>query len=133
MRQFDHLHIPITAVSLYRWFKSEESLPEVIVNTMLLDSLVELLRKQNGGVMPNLTAIKADRGYVTFTVSMTQMTAADVPGGDIFAPTTVDNIPFLIMRQTVRDISEITKRRGCGIWMSGKDITIRLPEYKHKT
>lgn len=133
MRQFDHLHIPITAVSLYRWFKSEESLPEVIVNTMLLDSLVELLRKQNGGVMPNLTAIKADRGYVTFTVSMTQMTAADVPGGDIFAPTTVDNIPFLIMHQTVRDISEITKRRGCGIWMSGKDITIRLPEYKHKT
>lgn len=133
MRQFDHLHIPLSAVSLDRWFRSEEPLPKVIVNVMLLDNLMELLRKQNGGGMPALEAVKTDGNYVTFTVVMSGLTAADVPGGDIFAPTTADNIPFLVMRQTVRDISEITKRRGCGIWMSGSDITVRLPEYKQKT
>ena len=50
--------------------------------------------------------------------------------GDLFSPTTVDNIPFLVIRQIVRDISELTKRRGCGVKSEGKDIIIRLPHYK---
>ena len=130
MRQFDHLHTPIAAVGLDRWFSSPSSLPKVLANVQLLSFLVQLLRKQNNGDMPSLGSTKVEGEYVSITLTMSSLPKIDPSGGDLFSPTTVDNIPFLVIRQIVRDISELTKRRGCGVKSEGKDIIIRLPHYK---
>ena len=50
----------------------------------------------------------------------------DMYDGDIFSPTTVANIPFLLIRQIVRDISELTNRRGCGVRSINNDLLTRL-------
>ena len=130
MRQFDHLHTPIAAVGLDRWFSSPSPLPKVLANVQLLSFLVQLLRKQNNGDMPSLGSTIVEGEYVSITLTMSSLPKIDPSGGDLFSPTTVDNIPFLVIRQIVRDISELTKRRGCGVKSEGKDIIIRLPHYK---
>lgn len=127
MRQFDHLHISITAICLDRWFGSTSPLPRVLGNIQLLDYLVELLRKQNQDEMPRLTSAAVDGDYVNVTLSMLSIPHVDMYDGDIFSPTTVANIPFLLIRQIVRDISELTNRRGCGVRSINNDIIIRLP------
>ena len=127
MRQFDHLHISITAICLDRWFGSTSPLPRVLGNIQLLDYLVELLRKQNQDEMPRLTSAAVDGDYVNVTLSMLSIPHVDMYDGDIFSPTTVANIPFLLIRQIVRDISELTNRRGCGVRSMNNDIIIRLP------
>ena len=100
----------------------------------MLDMLFDLLRKQNGGEKPTLKKFTSDREYVTLSFSVPRLTYAVSDEGDIFAPSVAANIPFLLMRQVVRDISETTNRRGCGIWMNGEDVTVRLPiEYKSLT
>ena len=134
MRQFDRLHITLSVVSLDRWFTADASLPRVTVNIPLLDMLFDLLRRQNGGDKPTLKGFSLDRGYVTLTLCVSRLAYAESDEGDIFAPSVAANIPFLLMRQVVRDISETTNRRGCGMWMTGDDVTVRLPlEYKTKT
>ena len=134
MRQFDRLHISLSVVSLGRWFTADDNLPRVIVNIQLLDMLFDLLRKQNGGEKPTLAGFTSDREYVTLSLSVPRLTYTVTGEGDIFAPSVAANIPFLLMRQVVRDISETTNRRGCGIWMNGEDVTVRLPiEYKSLT
>ena len=134
MRQFDRLHISLSVVSLGRWFTADDNLPRVIVNIQLLDMLFDLLRKQNGGEKPTLAGFTSDREYVTLSLSVPRLTYTVTDEGDIFAPSVAANIPFLLMRQVVRDISETTNRRGCGIWMNGEDVTVRLPiEYKSLT
>ena len=130
MRQFDHLHTPIAAVGLDRWFSSPSPLPKVLANVQLLSFLVQLLRKQNNGDMPSLGSTIVEGEYVSITLTMSSLPKIDPSGGDLFSPSTVDNIPFLVIRQIVRDISELTKRRGCGVKSEGKDIIIRLPHYK---
>ena len=134
MRQFDRLHISLSVVSLGRWFTADDNLPRVIVNIQLLDMLFALLRKQNGGEKPTLAGFTSDREYVTLSLSVPRLTYTVTDEGDIFAPSVAANIPFLLMRQVLRDISETTNRRGCGIWMNGEDVTVRLPiEYKSLT
>ena len=134
MRQFDRLHISLSVVSLGRWFTADDNLPRVIVNIQLLDMLFDLLRKQNGGEKPTLAGFTSDREYVTLSLSVPRLTYTVTDEGDIFAPSVAANIPFLLMRQVLRDISETTNRRGCGIWMNGEDVTVRLPiEYKSLT
>ena len=134
MRQFDRLHISLSVVSLGRWFTADDNLPRVIVNIQLLGMLFDLLRKQNGGEKPTLAGFTSDREYVTLSLSVPRLTYTVTGEGDIFAPSVAANIPFLLMRQVVRDISETTNRRGCGIWMNGEDVTVRLPiEYKSLT
>ena len=134
MRQFDRLHISLSVASLSRWFTADDNLPRVIVNIQMLDMLFDLLRKQNGGEKPTLKKFTSDREYVTLSFSVPRLTYAVSDEGDIFAPSVAANIPFLLMRQVVRDISETTNRRGCGIWMNGEDVTVRLPiEYKSLT
>ena len=134
MRQFDRLHISLSVVSLGRWFTADDNLPRVIVNIQLLGMLFDLLRKQNGGEKPTLAGFTSDREYVTLSLSVPRLTYTVTGEGDIFAPSVAANIPFLLMRQVLRDISETTNRRGCGIWMNGEDVTVRLPiEYKSLT
>ena len=130
MRQFDRLHISLSVVPLDRWFGTSDSLPSVIGNVQLLDYLLQLLRKQNEGEMPVLVSADVDGEYVSITLTMSRMTKEHESGVDIFSPSTVENIPFLVIRQIVRDISEHTNRRGCGVRLNGNDIIIRLPFHK---
>ena len=131
IRQFDRLHISLSVVPLHRWFSSSDSLPSVIGNMQLLDYLMQLLRKQNEGEMPVLASAAVEGEYVSITLTMSRMAKEHESGVDIFSPSTVENIPFLVIRQIVRDISEHTNRRGCGVRLNGNDIIIRLPFHKH--
>ncbi len=57
-----------------------------------------------------------DNQYVTFTMQATFKS----------------DIDRLLCRQIVRDHGEATHRRGCGITVEDKEITITLPRYNGK-
>ena len=81
-----------------------------------------------------ITADAKDDKYVLFTVRMPQLHLTDEEARDLFSPTQ-DHINYLLCRQIVRDHSEATNRRGCGIWAENDNgitnIKITLPRWNH--
>lgn len=86
----------------------------VVGNKEQLRYLFELLERQLHGTTVTVAASDTSTRYVVFTV--TARTALSTVGneGNIFVPS-IENIPYLICRQIVREHSEATDSRGCGI------------------
>ena len=83
------------------------------VLTPCYDDIVEqhlfsLLQKESGG-KPLQVEQESDGNYTVYHVSM-----PGVPFRNFFCPT-MENIPYLICRQIVRENSELTNRHRCGI------------------
>ncbi len=83
--------------------------------------LLEILQKQCQEPLV-IHVREKDRQYVELMLTMSK-----VPCRDFFVPT-VENIPFMICRQIVRENSESTNLRGCGIVAeeSGAGSVIRI-------
>lgn len=62
--------------------------------------LLEIMKKANNGIYPPILDTIHKDGYVTRIYD-----------------SKAEGIPYLVMRQIIRDMSEITGKRGCGIWM----------------
>ena len=71
--------------------------------------MLEILQKQCGEPELLIHAKEKDQRYVELSITM-----GKVPYRDFFIPK-VENIPFMICRQIVRENSESTNLRGCGI------------------
>ena len=71
--------------------------------------LFEILQRQSGDKTLTVTATAKDRRYADFRIEMPHLAHRE-----FFVPS-IQNIPFLICRQIVRENSEQTNRRGCGI------------------
>ena len=71
--------------------------------------MLEILQKQCGEPELLIHAKEKDQRYVELSITMSK-----VPYRDFFIPK-VENIPFMICRQIVRENSESTNLRGCGI------------------
>ena len=62
--------------------------------------LLEIMKKANNGIYPPILDTIHKDGYVTRIYD-----------------SKAEGIPYLVMRQIILDMSEITGKRGCGIWM----------------
>jgi hypothetical protein len=76
--------------------------------------LFNILKKQSGQKQLEKTVELTGDRYVTVTVPMPGLPLTDEQAQQLFMPA-IENIPFLICRQIVRDHGEATNRRGCSI------------------
>ena len=103
---------------------------DVLGDPVLIRYLFELLRKQSGQRTLQMSWQPKDDMYVVCTVPMPQLRLTDQQAQLLFTPS-VDNIPYLLCRQIVRDHGEATNRRGCAIRAAVEEgntsIIITLP------
>ena len=122
MHQVSQVKLHLAAVELYG--------QTVLGDKTLLRYLFEILTKQK----KDISAEAKDDKYVLFTVRMPQLHLRDDEVQHLFTPAE-DHIPYLLCRQIVRDHSEATNRRGCGIWAENINgittIKITLPRWNH--
>lgn len=97
-------------------FCSGDLSTSIIGNADLIHLLFKILRKQtkDGSISVDINAGR--NGYVVFRVSLAEFVGGDVDITRLFMPVASSSIPFLLCRQIVRDHSEATNRRGCGIF-----------------
>lgn len=80
----------------------------------LLDYAIELLRRLNGGLMPELKVDFRSGDYAVLTARCGNIKLTDSRAAELFMPS-VDNIPYLICRQIVRDTGDATNLHASGI------------------
>lgn len=84
----------------------------------LLEELLTLLRQLNRRQEPLLTEEGTINGYVRLRVTMTALSLTPDQCRLLFTPQTLDT-GFLVCRQILREMGEITHLRGCGIETAG--------------
>ena len=88
----------------------------ILGDKVLVDYLFDLLRKQSGQKKLQFTSdASSDGRYMVCTVPMPALHLDERQAATLFTPACVENIPYLLCRQIVRDHGEATNRRGCAI------------------
>ena len=97
----------------------------------LISYLFSILRKQGGGKEPSEVHAIHEGKYVDITMPMPNLHLSNDEAQTLFTPVSIQNIPYLLCRQIVRDHGEATNRRMCGIWAEVRDnqsfVRIILP------
>ena len=88
---------------------------QVLGDAVYVDYLFDILRKKSGEKTLQIDWQPYDDQYMTARVLLPSFQCADVPLHQLFMPVHVDNIPFLICREIVRQHGEATNRHACGI------------------
>lgn len=86
----------------------------VLGDSDMLIYIFEILQKQNDKRRPTVVISPKDNRYVDIRVYMTAFVLDERQCSELFYPK-MDNIPYLLCRQIVRDIGESCNMRGCGI------------------
>lgn len=117
---------------------SEQAMRQV--HTPRIDSdtiayLFDILRHCNNGVKPARCRLEQlDANYMRVTINMDRLALTFEQVSALFTPQTV-NIMFLLCRQIVREMGEVTNLRACGIEavsaVSGTDVIITMPWRYH--
>jgi len=81
----------------------------------MLTLLFEILRKKNGAPLTPQISIKDDR-YIRLRIPM-NLSLTPEECQNLFTPLTSD-FDYLLCRQIIRDVGEVTHARGCGIQAS---------------
>lgn len=98
------------------------------VDKETIDYLFELLKKANQGMAPKRKVIVKDNNYVKIECTMCNLHLDSMAAQRLFTPQTTD-YNFLICRQIIRELGEMTNMRGCGISMSENNIIeITIPK-----
>lgn len=105
---------------------------DILGDAVLVNYLFELLRKQSGQKKLDITYTpRPDGKYIDCSVSMPTLHLDEHQAAILFTASAVENIPYLLCRQIVRDHGEATNRRGCAIraevMESGTSIIVTLP------
>ena len=105
---------------------------DILGDAVLVDYLFELLRKQSGQKKLEVTYTpRPDGKYIDCIVPMPSLHLNEHQAATLFTASAVENIPYLLCRQIVRDHGEATNRRGCAIRAdvseSGPSIVVTLP------
>ena len=111
--KFDCKPVPVSAMLLPRDQVNNVSLA-VLGDSDTLQLLFDILRQQSGEKMLHVDVAEKGDYYVQFTVAMPHMVLSDDDCQHLFTPS-MDNVPYMLCRQIVRDHSQLTARRGCGI------------------
>lgn len=81
----------------------------VLGDEVMMQYLFDILQRQSRGKTLDMEITEKENKYVVFHITMKKL-----PYRKLFTPS-MQNIPFMICRQIVRENSEITNLRGCGI------------------
>lgn len=114
MLQIEHVKLHIQPVSVAGLMNQPQLEEKILGDANMLQYLIEILQKQNGTKQLDTQVTVKDDKYLIMTVKMTQLHLIDKQASQLFTPA-IDHLPYLICRQIVRDHSEATNRRGCGI------------------
>lgn len=106
-------------------------IPRFHLDSEMTGYLFEILKKLNKGVNPVVTVQKDRDFYVKVEVEMRQYPVGEKDCKELFTPYTKD-LQFLICRQIVREMGELTNLRACGVMAGRQDdgsalITITMP------
>ena len=110
----------------------------VIGNRQRIEYMMRTLRRQlkEADICESCAMADGNNRYVALTLQAT-FTGVWMPSPDTMFTPRKESIPFLICRQVMRDHSEATSMRGCGIeaTANGHTLTIRivLPGHKQYT
>jgi signal transduction histidine kinase len=102
----------------------------IIGNRNLLVYMLETIRKQLKGaniIQETCNGIEGNNRYAVITIKAICSHWTDAADGQLFTAK-VENVPFLICRQIVRDHSQATMMRGCGMeaMADAGTLTIRI-------
>jgi len=86
----------------------------VLGDESLTKYLFDILEKQFGGTAENTDVVAKNDKYIVFNVHCGKLNIDEERCQNLFMPS-VENIPFLVCRQIVRENSELSGRHGCGI------------------
>ena len=105
---------------------------DILGDAVLVDYLFELLRKQSGQKKLEVTYTpRSDGKYIDCIVPMPSLHLNEHQAASLFTASAVENIPYLLCRQIVRDHGEATNRRGCAIraevFENSTNIVVTLP------
>ena len=109
MRQVEGIRPACRKIEIAQIIGSEADGVIVRGDDVMLRYLFELLKRQSGQKQLSPVVETADDRYVRVLLTMPSL-----PHRDFFVPS-MQNIPLLICRQILRDNSESTNLRGCGI------------------
>ena len=116
-RQVDEVKSHVGVVSLGQFVETAEPV-SVECDQRAMNYLFDILKKQNNGKRPQLSLSSDDKlsaaGYLRLNATMDTLKLTSDQCANLFTPS-IDNIPYLLCRQIIRDLSETTNRRGCGI------------------
>lgn len=87
----------------------------ILGDPVLIDYLFELLRKQTNKKSLNIDYSYEISKYVVCRVQMNDMHLSEEQVANLFTSAGIENIPYLLCRQIVRDHGEASGRRGCAI------------------
>ena len=104
---------------------------EILGDETLVYYLFDILKKQSGEKTLNVAYQTKDDKYVTCEVAMPRLHLSEAQAASLFTSAGVENIPYLLCRQIVRDHGEATNRRGCAVRAELRDgqavIIVTLP------
>ncbi len=86
----------------------------LVGDKVLLTYLYSILKKQCGISLKDISVSRKDNKYIAFNVVCRNMMLTEEQCSNLFMPS-VENIPFLICCQIVRENSELANLHGCGI------------------
>lgn len=133
LRQLERVKLHLKHISVSQLLRHYDIASDISVlgDSNMLHYLFEIIIRQSGEKYPPITVSVLDDKYVSFTIKMQKLRLTKEQCQHLFMPHT-DNIAYLLCRQIVRDHSEYTNRRGCGIQAEvtphgGVEIIIILP------
>ena len=86
---------------------------DILGDEVLIRQLFDILKRQSQRQM-DVSYEPRDQKYVVCRVSMPRLRLTETEAAALFTPS-IQNIPYLLCRQIVRDHGEATNRRGCAI------------------
>lgn len=112
---------------------SEQAMRQVApprIDRDIMTYLFDILRHCNKGVKPDLTHEQLDNNYLQLAIKMDRLKLTEAQAASLFTPQTID-INFLLCRQIVREMGEVTNLRACGINVKadkdGSTVFITMP------
>lgn len=102
-----------------------------------LTHLYDLLHKHGHTPKAAVTVSPKARRYIECRIHFDGLRLSAGECMQLFTPGNTDNLPYIICRQIVRDIGELSNARGCGIVAEplaggGVVVIITLPVYNHR-
>ncbi len=94
-----------------------------------LDYLFRLLKRANSGQKPLVETKEAGDTYIIILVRMHQLQLTEEQCRQLFTDATAD-LSFLLCRQIVRDLGEVTNAHGCGMRAQRADDNVTTIEIK---
>ena len=114
MRQVDAVKYECKPVPVSAILPNVSSSLTTLGDKDMLTYLFELLRQQSGQKQLQVDVREKDAHYIVFRVAMPELNLSPEEQTALFTPS-MGHLPYLLCRQIVRDHSQLTARRGCGI------------------